>query len=101
MEVLSDSLLIVQSSPIMKNLRQSSEDIAASSAKLRAATKAIESGDGLAATILNDTAAANNLREILANLDEGTARFNENMEAMKHNFLFRRYFKKLEKKKGK
>lgn len=96
-----DSLLIAQSRPMMENLRKSSEDIAISSAKLKTATKAIESGDGLAGAILNDTAAANNLREILANLDEGTARFNENMEAMKHNFLFRRYFRKMEKRKGK
>jgi phospholipid/cholesterol/gamma-HCH transport system substrate-binding protein len=92
-----DSLLIVQGRPVMENLRQSSEDIAASSAKLKAATKAMERGDGLAATILNDTAASNKLLEILTNLDEGTARFNENMEAMKHNFLFRRYFRKMEK----
>jgi len=30
-------------------------------------------------------------------LGEGTAGFNQNMEALKHNFLFKRYFKNLEK----
>ena len=35
---------------------------------------------------------------ILTNIKESTARFNENMEALKHNFLFRGYFKKLERK---
>ncbi|HCW07282.1 MAG TPA: MCE family protein, partial [Cytophagales bacterium] len=29
--------------------------------------------------------------------EQGTQRFNENMEALKHNFLFRGYFKKQEK----
>ncbi|MBA4057755.1 MAG: MCE family protein, partial [Marivirga sp.] len=30
----------------------------------------------------------------------GTARFNQNMEALKSNFLFRGYFKKLEKEQN-
>ncbi len=96
-----DSLLIEETRPVMENLQKSSRDLAASSAQLMAATQALEAGDGLAATILKDTAAANNLRDILRNLNEGTARFSEDMEALKHNFLFRRYFKKLEKEQKK
>jgi phospholipid/cholesterol/gamma-HCH transport system substrate-binding protein len=33
------------------------------------------------------------------NLELGTAKFNENMEALKHNFFFRRYFKKQARQK--
>ncbi|MBK9017320.1 MAG: MCE family protein [Saprospiraceae bacterium] len=96
-----DSLLIEETRPVIENLQKSSRDLAASSAQLKAATQALEDGDGLATTILKDTAAANNLRDILGNLEEGTARFSEDMEALKHNFLFKRYFKKLEKEKKK
>jgi hypothetical protein len=35
--------------------------------------------------------------QTLDNRNEGTTRFNENMAALKHNFRFRRYFKKMEK----
>lgn len=35
------------------------------------------------------------------NIEEGTDKFNENMEALKHNFLTRGYFRKLEKEKAK
>lgn len=35
----------------------------------------------------------------MEHIEKGTEGFNENMEALKHNFLFRGYFKKLEKKK--
>lgn len=94
-----DSLLIVQTRPVLDDLQQSSADIAAASAQLKAATQSLNSGSGLAATILRDTATANDLRKILENLDEGTARFSQNMEALKHNFFFRGYFKKLEKEK--
>jgi phospholipid/cholesterol/gamma-HCH transport system substrate-binding protein len=48
---------------------------------------------------LNDTAVSGNIRRTLANVEKGSASFNENMEAMKHNFFFRGYFKKQEKGK--
>jgi phospholipid/cholesterol/gamma-HCH transport system substrate-binding protein len=34
----------------------------------------------------------------LNNIESGTEKFDKNMDALKHNFLFRGYFKKLEKK---
>jgi phospholipid/cholesterol/gamma-HCH transport system substrate-binding protein len=35
------------------------------------------------------------------NIQKGTDGFNQNMEALKHNFLFKGYFKGLEKQKKK
>lgn len=61
----------------------------------------IDRGQGPANLMMKDSLAAARLQNTLGNLEEGTARFNENMEALKHNFLFRRYFKKLEKEKKK
>jgi len=37
----------------------------------------------------------------MKNINEGTDKFNDNMEALKHNFLFRGYFKKLERQEKK
>lgn len=59
----------------------------------------INQGKGTANLLMKDTLAAARLQNTLGNLEQGTARFSENMEALKHNFLFRRYFKKLEKQK--
>ncbi len=39
----------------------------------------------------------NQLEKSMENIEQGTERFNENMEALKHNFLTRGYFRKLEK----
>lgn len=61
----------------------------------------INQGQGPANLLMKDSLAAARLQTTLGNLEQGTARFSENMEALKHNFLFRRYFKKLEKKKKK
>lgn len=61
----------------------------------------LNKGEGPANLVMKDSLAAARLQNTLGNLEQGTARFNENMEALKHNFLFRRYFKKLEKQKQK
>lgn len=52
-----------------------------------------------AGLILQDTAAAASINRSLDNIEKGTASFSENMEALKDNFLLRRYFRKKEKSK--
>ena len=37
----------------------------------------------------------------MENINEGTNKFNQNMEALKHNFLTKSYFKKLERQEKK
>ncbi|WGQ09856.1 MlaD family protein [Pedobacter gandavensis] len=56
---------------------------------------------GLLNGLLKDTVMLKKLDASLTNIEEGTAGFNQNMEALKHNFLFRGYFKKQEKLKQK
>jgi phospholipid/cholesterol/gamma-HCH transport system substrate-binding protein len=63
--------------------------------------KQVKKGQGTAGSILYDTAMERKLKRTISNLEQGTARFNEDMEAMKSNFLTRSYFKKLEKDKEK
>jgi phospholipid/cholesterol/gamma-HCH transport system substrate-binding protein len=61
----------------------------------------IQEGNGTVNLVLSDTALSGNIKRTLVNVEKGTAAFNENMEAAKHNFLFRGYFKKQEKEKAK
>jgi phospholipid/cholesterol/gamma-HCH transport system substrate-binding protein len=61
----------------------------------------IQDGTGPMHAILKDTSMVNKLNMTLDNVEKGTAAFNENMEAAKHNFLFKGYFKKQEKEKAK
>jgi phospholipid/cholesterol/gamma-HCH transport system substrate-binding protein len=59
----------------------------------------INSGKGTVNVLLKDKEMAENLNKSIRNIEQGTQSFNENMNAIKHNFLFRGYFKKLERKK--
>jgi phospholipid/cholesterol/gamma-HCH transport system substrate-binding protein len=61
----------------------------------------MDSGDGTLNLVLKDTALSGSISRTMLNVEKGTAAFQENMEAMKHNFLFRGYFKKQEKQKAK
>ncbi|MFZ1677537.1 MAG: MlaD family protein [Saprospiraceae bacterium] len=63
--------------------------------------KDINSGNGAIHSMLRDSMVTKNINESLENIRQGTDRFNQNMEALKHNFLFRGYFKKLEKENKK
>lgn len=92
-----DTLILYRTQPILHNMEEASIDIAQTSASLRIISQELDRKQGLLGTIIKDSIAAQDLRQILSNLNEGTYRFNENMEAMKHNFLFRKYFKKQEK----
>jgi phospholipid/cholesterol/gamma-HCH transport system substrate-binding protein len=52
-------------------------------------------------TLLNDEAAAADLKATLKNLESGSAKLDENMEALQHNFLLRGFFKRKAKKESK
>ena len=52
-------------------------------------------------TLLKDSTTAKNISLTVENLKKGTDGFNQNMEALKHNFLFRGYFRSQEREKKK
>ncbi len=65
-------------------------------------TTKINSSQSLVGTLLTDTVFANNIKGVLtnanqttANLEMGSFSFYQNMEALKHNFLFKGYFEDL------
>ena len=54
----------------------------------------INNGEGAVGMLLKDTVIVNNIDETIVNLKESSKSLNENMEALKHNFLFRGYFRR-------
>lgn len=51
--------------------------------------------------LLHDEVTASNLKSTILNLETSTSKLDENMIALRSNFLFRRYFKKQDKNKAK
>lgn len=61
----------------------------------------MDQGKGPVNALLKDSGMVIKLNNSLSNIEHGTDAFNQNMEALKHNFLFRGYFRRLEKQKQK
>lgn len=96
----NDSISGQQMKNILTNLEASSVKMVSVFRTLDSLSTRIYEGKGTINYLATDTVFVNQLQHTMQNIEEGTARFNENMEALKHNFLFRRYFKKLEKEKA-
>jgi phospholipid/cholesterol/gamma-HCH transport system substrate-binding protein len=86
---------------VLNNLEQSSIEIGEMTKNLNSVIGELKEGDGAIKFLAKDTLFVNSLENTIKNIEESSIRFNENMEALKHNFLTRRYFRKLEKEKNK
>lgn len=94
-----DSLLMNGIEPLFIQLQEAGADIGVASSELKSAAQNINRLEGLAKYLLTDTVAVTELKNAIHNVQEGTARFNETMEALQKNVLVRGYFKKKEKEK--
>jgi phospholipid/cholesterol/gamma-HCH transport system substrate-binding protein len=61
---------------------------------LNVTTAKLNSNKSAVGVLLSDEAAGANIQKTLANLQSGTKKLDENMEALQHNFLLRGFFKK-------
>jgi phospholipid/cholesterol/gamma-HCH transport system substrate-binding protein len=61
----------------------------------------IDHGSGTMHALLKDSALAMKLNATMDNVQKGTASFSEDMEALKHNFLLRGYFRKRDRQQKK
>lgn len=99
--LLSDPSSANKMKSIIDNIEQSSLDINEVITNLNSVVLEVKNGKGSVNYMINDTVLVNNIDKTIENIKEGSTRLNENMEALKHNFLFRGYFRKLEREQRK
>ncbi|MBT8394178.1 MAG: MCE family protein [Flavobacteriaceae bacterium] len=99
--LLKDSAQAEKVKSIITNLDESSAEIKGVLSNLNETITNFKEGEGALNYLSNDKELVENLEEIMNSIEEGTEKFNQNMEALKHNFLTRGYFKKLERQKKK
>jgi phospholipid/cholesterol/gamma-HCH transport system substrate-binding protein len=87
----------VETDKIMESLQVTAGNVEVISFQLAEIMTKINRGDGTLGRLIQDTAIAENLNQTIVNLKKSSKGLGENMEAAKHNFLFRGYFKKKEK----
>lgn len=99
--LLSDSISGQKVRNAISHLETSTIEIETMSKDLSSIVNDIKDGKGALNYLTTDTVLVNQLQNTMLNVDQGVERFNENMEALKHNFLTRGYFRKLEKEEKK
>jgi len=98
---LEMSDLLKKTNSILDSSQQAVQNTTKATAHLNSVSAKIDSGQGTVGALVNDKQLYNNLQETTSTLhatmlqaQAGVTDFQENMEALKHNFLLAGYFKK-------
>ena len=99
--VLKDTAVANKIKAIVGNLKHSSDGINKVVNNLNATITNVKDGKGAINYLSNDPELVRKIDSTMTNINQASFRLNEDLEALKHNFLFRGYFKKQEKAKRK
>ena len=93
--------MLKKASGILDSSQQAIQNATEATAHLNSVSAKIDSGQGTVGALVNDKEVYSNLQQTTATLHDtmlraqtGVTDFQENMEALKHNFFLRGYFKK-------
>jgi phospholipid/cholesterol/gamma-HCH transport system substrate-binding protein len=95
--LINDTITGKKLKSMVSNLETSSVEIERLLGNANAVVTDFKSSEGAYNYIVKDSSLVKSLKSTLNNINEGTDKFNQNMEALKHNFLTRGYFRKLER----
>lgn len=97
----TDTTLAYTFDQTLANVKEVSNHAAEMSRNLEEVVAKLNSGDNAVGVLLADTSFANKMKTTLENAESASVKLDENMEALKHNFLLRGYFRKKEKREAK
>ncbi|MFN4881243.1 MAG: MlaD family protein [Bacteroidota bacterium] len=95
-KLLTDTVTFNNISKSVSELRQVSEN---ANAFIKTLNESMQDPNTPVGTLLHDEQTANQLKGAIKNLERSTQKLNEDLEALQHSFLMKRYFKKKEKGK--
>lgn len=87
----------IETDAIMASLKVTAENAEVITEQLAEIMIKVNSGNGTLGRLIQDSTIAENISQTIKNLKTSTKGLDENMQAAKHNFLLRGYFKKKNK----
>jgi len=97
--VLKDTVVANKIKAVVTHLDSSSKEINKVVTNLNATILNIKEGKGALNYLSNDSNLVSKIDSTMTNINSASMKLNENLEALKHNWFFRGYFKKLERQK--
>jgi phospholipid/cholesterol/gamma-HCH transport system substrate-binding protein len=98
-QLIKDTMIVHNLNATIYDLNQTTMNLNSSSIEVNRIIQKASSGNGTISTFVNDTIMSGNIKQSFANLNVSTKSLGEVLEAAKHNFLLRGFFKKQEKLK--
>lgn len=95
--LITDTTLSTRLDHTLVKLDVAGDNMAVITGDLSKVSKNLNSTEGTLGMLIMDTMFVKDLKSAMKNIDQGAGGFNESMEALKHNILLRKYFKKKEK----
>jgi phospholipid/cholesterol/gamma-HCH transport system substrate-binding protein len=97
--ILKDTAVANSIRTIVNNLDDTSAEINKAVTNVNKTILNIKEGKGALNYLSNDPGLVQKIDSTMTNVNEASSRLNENLEALKHNFLFRGYFRRMERRK--
>ncbi len=93
-DIATDTTIVASLKQTAAQLNQVSQDAGVVINNLNTTTAKLNSNKSAVGVLLSDEKAGADIQKTLANLQAGTKKLDENMEALQHNFLLRGFFRK-------
>jgi len=100
-KLIHDSTYVATFDNTLANVKEVGENSKVISNNLKDMIRKMDGDNNAIGVLLADTAFASKLKETLINAESASAKLDENMEALQHNFLLRGYFRRQAKEKEK
>lgn len=92
--LITDTILSYRINQTVIKLQKLSDTAAIISGDLSAIVKGLKAGKGTMGVLLNDTSLVHDLNKSIKSIDKGAMNFDENMEALKYSWPFKKYYRK-------
>jgi len=99
--LLSDTLMAGSLKGTLNRLNDVADTASVVMGNLDKISRKVNEGDGTVGMLLSDTAFASSLKTTVKTINSAAEGLDENMEALKHNFLLRKYYRNKEKRQKK
>ncbi len=100
-ELVSDTVLFSSLKRSAKQMEDATASITTISQNFETASEGLKTGDSPAGVLLTDKQAAEDLKEILDNLNQSSKKMDETLEAAQHSIFLRGFFRKKAKAEAK
>lgn len=100
-DLVTDTTIVRDIRSSTARLRQVANQANDAISDVKQATQKLNNGNSAIGVLTSDLSVGNDIRGTIRNLNSSTQKLDQNMEALKSNFLFRGYFRRQEKAKAK